>query len=582
MSAPPPDLARVTVLADELAELGRRLDGARAELLSWLPAPAPPPTPTVPAPQPAREQPRPTRERPRPRSGLTSGRVLAWTGGAVTLIGIVLFLALAASRGWFGPSARLAAGALFGLVLVGLGRWLHRRPDGRVGAVALVATGVAALYLDVGTATAKYQLLSEPVGIAAGLAVVAGGLTIADRWDSRQLAAGVLVGGGLLMPALTGGGLALLVALVLVLQVGVAPAVLRRGWTAVAALAAAFPVGYAAFAVLGTLWSVADRPETTAAVLAVYGIGVVLAALGADRLPVPAGAGLLVAAPVPALSMAMVLEGLRGACVAGLVGLGLLMAATVRRLPAPMRVGAAAAGGVAVFEATALALGGAALTALLLGQALVLAVVSAATRRCGPLFAAAGYGVVGVGLAALRDAPVWALATFPSRPYVVAGRGDETALLTGLALSVLVLALVLGVLTAAARLGAVRGSGLWVPVGAVGLYAAAGCVLTGTLLVSATASGFVVGHAIITVSWTVVALGLLARGVTSTTPRVVGLVLVAAAVAKLVLFDLVSLDGLARVAAFLGAGLVLLAAGSRYARAIARTGSQDSGGAERC
>ena len=45
--------------------------------------------------------------------------------------------------------------------------------------------------------------------------------------------------------------------------------------------------------------------------------------------------------------------------------------------------------------------------------------------------------------------------------------------------------------------------------------------------------------------------------------------LVAAAVAKLVLFDLVALDGLARVAAFLGAGLVLLAAGTRYARLVA-------------
>jgi hypothetical protein len=38
--------------------------------------------------------------------------------------------------------------------------------------------------------------------------------------------------------------------------------------------------------------------------------------------------------------------------------------------------------------------------------------------------------------------------------------------------------------------------------------------------------------------------------------------------AKLILFDLVALDGLARVAAFLGAGL-LLAAGTRHARLVA-------------
>jgi hypothetical protein len=42
--------------------------------------------------------------------------------------------------------------------------------------------------------------------------------------------------------------------------------------------------------------------------------------------------------------------------------------------------------------------------------------------------------------------------------------------------------------------------------------------------------------------------------------------LVGAAVAKLVLFDLAALDGIARVAAFCG-GIALLAAGVRYGRA---------------
>ena len=47
------------------------------------------------------------------------------------------------------------------------------------------------------------------------------------------------------------------------------------------------------------------------------------------------------------------------------------------------------------------------------------------------------------------------------------------------------------------------------------------------------------------------------------------LALVGAALAKLVLFDLASLNGIPRVLAFLVAGLVLLAAGSRYARLVA-------------
>jgi uncharacterized membrane protein len=94
-----------------------------------------------------------------------------------------------------------------------------------------------------------------------------------------------------------------------------------------------------------------------------------------------------------------------------------------------------------------------------------------------------------------------------------------------------------------------------------------GLVVNLTLLVD-NGDGFTTGHALVTVSWTVAALVLLARGISRPALRVAGMALVAAAVAKLVLFDLGALDGLARVAAFLGAGLVLLAAGTRYARLI--------------
>jgi uncharacterized membrane protein len=59
---------------------------------------------------------------------------------------------------------------------------------------------------------------------------------------------------------------------------------------------------------------------------------------------------------------------------------------------------------------------------------------------------------------------------------------------------------------------------------------------------------------------------LLVRHAESVALRVTGLALVGAAVAKLVVFDLASLSGIPRVLAFLGAGLVLLAAGAPYAR----------------
>jgi len=138
---------------------------------------------------------------------------------------------------------------------------------------------------------------------------------------------------------------------------------------------------------------------------------------------------------------------------------------------------------------------------------------------------------------------------------------------------VLVTALAVVLLFAGGRVGwvrpEVRSAGLWVPIGLVGLYGTTSLVVTLALLAAPDRVGFTAGHALVTVSWTVLALLLLARGIRRPALRVTGLVLVAAAVAKLVLFDLVALDGMARVAAFLGAGLVLLAAGTRYARMVA-------------
>ncbi len=184
------------------------------------------------------------------------------------------------------------------------------------------------------------------------------------------------------------------------------------------------------------------------------------------------------------------------------------------------------------------------------------------------------------------DAPLGALVRFPSWPYVVDGAVVPGALVAGAVVSALVLALAVAVMVAGGRTGLIRPDAraavIWVPVGAVGLYGAAGLVVTLALLIAPDRGGFTAGHALVTVSWTLVALVLLARGIRRTALRVTGLVLVAAAVAKLVLFDLVALDGLARVAAFLGAGLVLLAAGTRYARMVADAeageGAQDKAG----
>ena len=87
--------------------------------------------------------------------------------------------------------------------------------------------------------------------------------------------------------------------------------------------------------------------------------------------------------------------------------------------------------------------------------------------------------------------------------------------------------------------------------------------------------GFTVGHAIATVIWMVAAAWLLLRGLERSrdadlTLRT-GLVLAGVAVAKLFLYDLAALSGLVRSVAFIATGLLLLATGSRYARAYERS-----------
>jgi hypothetical protein len=211
-----------------------------------------------------------------------------------------------------------------------------------------------------------------------------------------------------------------------------------------------------------------------------------------------------------------------------------------------------------------------------LAEALVITVVATLARSRVLLAIGGAFGVVGTLVAIGRDAPLGRLLQFPAYQFEVPASSE---LVTAAGVSALVLALAIAALLACGRAGLVRPDSttapLWVPIGLVGLYGATSLVVTLALLVSADQAGFTAGHALVTVSWTVAALVLLARGISRRALRVAGMVLVGAAVAKLVLFDLVALDGIARVAAFLGAGLVLLAAGTRYARLVAEASKND-------
>jgi uncharacterized membrane protein len=110
---------------------------------------------------------------------------------------------------------------------------------------------------------------------------------------------------------------------------------------------------------------------------------------------------------------------------------------------------------------------------------------------------------------------------------------------------------------------------VWAGLGLGALYGFSGAVLSVALLVAPDATGFRIGHVVITVGFAACALGLLVKGVDTVAARRIGLALVGAAVLKLVLFDLERLDGLIRVSVCIAVGVVLLGAGSRYAKLVA-------------
>ncbi|MDT8910763.1 DUF2339 domain-containing protein [Amycolatopsis sp. PS_44_ISF1] len=479
-------------------------------------------------------------------------RVLAWVGGAVTLLGMVLLLVLAVQRGWLGPLPRVLLGAAFGAGLVGMGAGLHRRPAARTGAFALAATGLATLYLDAVAATSLYDFLPTPAGLGAGLAIAVGGLLLAVNWDSSLLATAVVVGCGVCAPLTAGGFTSELVLFLLMLQIATTPVQFRRRWWALS-LAAALPP------LTTSLIGSALHPQNVPVAVAASVVSAALALISLRRKEnEPFSMAVLASAALPVLVAAALLPKTESALLAG--GAALVLVATGLLVRGHAGNVAVIAGLVAALQATVTQFDGG---AVLLGEAVVLAFAARWTRSRFVLGGALVFAVIGWLYTLVADVT-------PS--LLIVARPRTTAdLSTALAAAVLLLAVAVALPWAAVRLNVLKPAGLtpWLPAGLAALHGAAGVVLCASLLAIPGRPGFLTGHALITVSWTVAALVLLLRGIDVVALRVVGLVLVAAAVLKLVLFDLAALDGLARVAAFLGAGLVLLIAGARYARVVA-------------
>lgn len=595
----------------ELTELGGLLRGSSRV---QRPAAAPPPPLTAPppvAPQPSfvsgspsepamavRAAPESTAPRAQPslserfaRWASQDGagtRLLAWAGGAVTLLGIVLLLVMAIQQGWIGPGARVTGGAVLGLGLLSCAEWVYRKSpeSARAGAFSLVSTGIATLYLDVLASTALYDFVPTPAGLLFALVLAGCGLWWADRWSSQILAVGVVLGCALTAPLLFGSvlggvsGTAQLTAFLVVLKIAATPVQLRRAWPALTGVAA-LPAIISALVVSGqATLNGADRWPAVAAAGVVAASGVTLAIVTARRRPKdPIAVALLLTSAAPALLVATLLGRWPDFWMLLTVAAAYFAVwRATRYVPPWLRMAAGAACALAVFQATASTVEGHARSMTLLGEAAVLAALAMRLRSKRMLLSGIIYGSVGGILAVDVDVPPAILAYFPAPPYF-----DNSVTQTSTMVSGEAVFLCLGVASVLLPWAAIRVKlldGLDIPpllavlVPALGaLYSGAGLVLTACLLIEPAEVGFLTGQALITLFWMTIASVLLLRGIRSVPYRVAGFTLVAVALAKLVLFDLSALTGLSRVAAFLGAGLILLAGGITYARLLTRARS---------
>lgn len=187
-----------------------------------VPAPTPPaPRPIVPAPPPLKKPPppvppppdepnepdepapapRPSDDRPAEpaRGGIktwfTTGNVPVKVGVILSLLGLGFLLQTAVNRGWITPTLemRLAAAALFGLAMLGVGWWARGR--NLIYALSMQGGGIAVLYLTVYAALIRYEVLSGPAAIGAVVVITIGAGILSIVQDSRSLAVLGIIGG---------------------------------------------------------------------------------------------------------------------------------------------------------------------------------------------------------------------------------------------------------------------------------------------------------------------------------------------------------------------------------------------------
>lgn len=581
-----PHTAFIARLSADFASISHQLARASADLTvlnrilterpqPWYPVPPQPPAMPYRPPYPGPPAYRPIPPSPAPatptgrRSEGWIGKLLAVAGVTVTLIGVVLLLVLAAQAGILRPEFRVSAGAVLAAALVGTAGWLYRRPGGRVGGIALAATGIAAAYIDIIAVTTIYDWISAPAGLVLAAVTAGVGLTLARRWGSEHLALLVLVPLIGLAPVITDGITLLLVGFMLALSAVSVPVALGRDWIwlhGARITAAALPLLVALAArYLDSREDLWLAGACGIAALVAIGSALILLPGTANR----AAMALLTAAGItPVLCVApavdQVIAALMAATLSTLLLAIVLAGERFPGVPGVVRQVFSALSAVSALIAVTVAFDGTISGPMLLAMALVVA--AAGRRDQVARWAALGFAIVGAGMY---------LSYSPPRRLL-----EPTEIVPAAGISTLVSSVLLAacaVVLAWSWRSAVRA--LWISALAVIVYAVVSFTVTVGMLVGGDERGFYAGHMAATICWIAMAAALF--GYAARLPRADrsvpiggGLGLVAAAMAKLFLFDLGTLDGIFRVVVFIVVGLILLGMGAGYARQLEKQDKQ--------
>jgi uncharacterized membrane protein len=211
------------------------------------------------------------------------GRLLIWAGGIALAVAGIFLVRFSVQIGLVSPGVQMALAALFGLLLIALAEWAHRRPgrlpDPRVGQ-SLAGAGVFVLYAAAYGSLVLHHLFGHGTAMVLMIAITGLALALALRHGAPTALMGLA--GGFATPLLVGqrhGQIVPLLFYLALLDGALFGLAARRGWTWLAAAAALLSFAWSA----ALLFAPPDDALATGLFVLVLGIGASLPRPGEGR-----------------------------------------------------------------------------------------------------------------------------------------------------------------------------------------------------------------------------------------------------------------------------------------------------------